>query len=245
MGTNAAPTRSTLVLRFYERLKLHLHPSIKLMRFIDDGLMFHPKNMGPSLDSFLKSIYPPNLTFDILQRGVVAHVPFLDVLFITLHPLRHSVYWKPTHSALYIPWHSNTPRSVKEGWVGGECIRFLRLCSHESYYKISWERLRGAIIRWGYPPSLTTKPKFSWNDKPKYTNPKSHAKKRSRIHAFRAPHHSAIPISFSRVVRGFVNNLSFLPDVQLFATLQPPPNLGKLFHGWRTRALRKACAPDI
>ena len=149
MGTNAAPTWSTLVLRFSERLKLHLHPSIKLMRFIDDGLMFHPKNMGPSLDFFLKSIYPPNLTFDILQRGVVAHVPFLDVLFITLHPLRHSVYWKPTHSALYIPWHSNTPRSVKEGWVGGECIRFLRLCSHESYYKISWERLRGAIIRWG------------------------------------------------------------------------------------------------
>ena len=92
MGTNAAPTWSTLVLRFYERLKLHLHPSIKLMRFIDDGLMFHPKNMEPSLDSLLKSIYPPHLTFDILQRGLVAHVPFLDVLFITLHPLRHSVY---------------------------------------------------------------------------------------------------------------------------------------------------------
>ena len=215
------------------------------MRFIDDGLMFHPKKITPSLDSLLKSIYPPSLTFDILQRGVVAHVPFLDVLFITLHPLRHSVYWKPTHSDLYIPWHSNTPRSVKEGWVGGECIRFLRLCSHESYYKISWERLRGAIIGWGYPPSLTTKPKFLWNDKPKYINPKSHEKKRSRIHAFRAPHHSAIPISFSRAVRGFVNNLSFLPDVQLFATLQPPPNLVKLFHGWRTRALRKACAPDI
>ena len=80
--------------------------------------------------------------------------------------------------------------------MGGECICFLRLCSHESYYKISWERLGGALIIWGYPPSLTTKPKFSWN-------------------------------------------------VQLFATLQPPPNLGKLFHGWRTRVLRKACAPDI
>ena len=133
MGTNAAPTLSTLVRRVYERLKLHLHPSIKPMRFIDDGLMFHPKNMEPSLDSLLKSIYPRNLTFDILQRGVVAHVPVLDVLFITLHPLRHSVYWKPTHSVLYIPWYSNTPRSVREGWVGGECIRFLRLCLHESY----------------------------------------------------------------------------------------------------------------
>ena len=91
MGTNAAPTWSMLVLRFYERLKLHLHPSIKLMRFIDDGLMFDPKNMEPSLDSFLKSMYPPNLTLDILQGGVVAHVSLLDVLFITLHPLRHSV----------------------------------------------------------------------------------------------------------------------------------------------------------
>ena len=129
---------------------------MKLMRFIDKGLLFHPKNMEPSLDSLLKSIYPPNLTLDILQRGLVAHFPFLDVLFITLHPLRHSVYWKPTHLALYIPWHSNTPRSVKEGWVGGECVFCLRLCSHKSYYKISWERLRGALIRWGYPPSLTS-----------------------------------------------------------------------------------------
>ena len=97
------------------------------MRFIDDGLMFHPKNMEPSLDSLLKSIYPPNLTFDILQRGVVAHVPFLDVLFITLHPLRHSVYWKPTHSALYIPWHSNTPRIVKEGFGGGVVHPFFEI----------------------------------------------------------------------------------------------------------------------
>ena len=122
---------------------------------------------------------------------------------------------------------------------------FLKLCSHESHYKISWERLRGALIRWGYPPSLTTKRKISWNDKPKYINPKSHARKRSRIHAFRAPHHSAIPISFSRVVRGSVNDLSFLPDVHSFAMLQPPPNLGKFFQGWRTGTLRKACAPDI
>ena len=129
--------------------------------------------------------------------------------------------------------------------MGGECIRLLRLSLHESYYKISWERLRGALIRWGYPPSLITKPKPSLNDKPKYINPKSHAKKRSRIHATRAPYHSATPMSFSTVVRGFVNNLSFLPDVQLFATLQPPPKLGKFFNGQRTRALRKACAPDI
>ena len=95
------------------------------------------------------------------------------------------------------------------------------------------------------PPPSPQSQNLSWNDKPKYINPKSYAKKRSRIHAFCAPHHSANLISLSGVVRGFVNNLSFLPDVQLFATLQPPPNLGKFFHGWRTRALRKACAPDI
>ena len=95
--------------------------------------------------------------------------------------------------------------------VGG-CIRFLRLSSHKEYHMLSWERLRGALIRWGYPPSITTKPKIIWEDKNKYIKPKVKPLKRSRIHAFRVPHHGAVSISFSRVVRGFLrfwNNFFF------------------------------------
>ena len=102
-----------------------------------------------------------------------------------------------------------------------------------------WERLRGGLIRWGHPPSLTSKPKISWEDKSKYVKPKVNPSKRSRIHAVRVPHHVAVPISFSRVLRGLLNNIPFLPDTKLFATLQPLSNFGRLFHGWRTRALQK------
>ena len=38
-------------------------------------------------------------------------------MFVTLHPLRTSIFGKPTLS-LYIAWHSNTPRNVKRR-VGG------------------------------------------------------------------------------------------------------------------------------
>ena len=112
MGTNAAPMWSTLVLSHYELLILPLYPSLEPMRFIDDGLLFHPKSLTPSVDLIVRTMYPPNLSVD----------SFLDVLTVTLHPLRYSVFWKPTHSALYIPWCSNTPRNVREGWVVGECI---------------------------------------------------------------------------------------------------------------------------
>ena len=37
---------------------------------------------------------------------------------------------------------------------------------------LSLERLRGALIRWGYPPSITTNPKKFWEDKSKYIKPK-------------------------------------------------------------------------
>ena len=59
MGTNATPMWSTLVLRYYERLILPLYPSLKLMSFIDDGLLFHPKFSTSSIDLILRTMYPP------------------------------------------------------------------------------------------------------------------------------------------------------------------------------------------
>ena len=87
MGTNVAPTWSTLVLRYYERMILPLYPSLKLMRFIDDGLLFHPKFLTPSIDLILKTMYPPNLFFDIWQKGVSSHISFLGSVYGDSPPL--------------------------------------------------------------------------------------------------------------------------------------------------------------
>ena len=76
MGTNAAPMWSILVLRHYESLILRLYPSLKLMRFIDDGLLVHPKLLTPSIDLILGTVYPPTLSFNILQKGVTSHISF-------------------------------------------------------------------------------------------------------------------------------------------------------------------------
>ena len=95
----------------------------------------------PWIDLFLRTMYPSTLSFVILQKGVTSHISFFDVLIITLNRLRYIAFWKPTHWALYIPWHSRTPRNIKDRWVLEECIRFIRLSSHKEYYMLSWERV--------------------------------------------------------------------------------------------------------
>ena len=69
-GTNVAPTCGTLVLRYYERTILSLYPSLKPMRFIDDAGTFYPTFSTLSFKPFLRTMYPPNLSFDILPKGV-------------------------------------------------------------------------------------------------------------------------------------------------------------------------------
>ena len=80
------------MLRYYEIMILPLYASLKLMRFMDDGLLFHPKFLTPSIDLILRTMYPPNLSVDILQKGVTSHISFLDVFIVTLRPLGHSVF---------------------------------------------------------------------------------------------------------------------------------------------------------
>ena len=77
-------------------------------------------------------MYPPNLSCAILQSRVTPHISFLDVFMVTVHPLRYTVFRKPIHSVLYVPWHPNSARNVKEGWVAGECIGFVCLSSHKN-----------------------------------------------------------------------------------------------------------------
>ena len=133
MGTNAAPTWSHLCLRAYERRR-PLPPSVVLFGFIDDGLIFHPTDTAPLLADLVRAIYPVNLTFSFDAFAHQTRVQFLDLLILSVWPLRSSVFLKPTASCTYIPWSSNVPRHIELGRVRAECIRYLRLCSEREHY---------------------------------------------------------------------------------------------------------------
>ena len=130
VGTNCAPTWTNLVLRFYERM--HNVVGMMLFCFIDDGLVLHHPQEDEK--AFLVKLQAPYLAH--LRVGMECFyrqcsIPFMDLLIVRLQPLKTSVDFEPTHTCSYIPWNSNTPRHVKQGWIVAECIRFLRICSHE------------------------------------------------------------------------------------------------------------------
>ena len=158
MGTNAAPTWATLALLAYElttplRLNSSLPPT-PVFRFIDDICLVHKPVDKRRFVTALRQIYPENVNLTLeccMQR---TGIPFTDLYIISLSPLRTAVYFKRTHSCTYIPWSANLPVATKTGWIAGECVRYLRICSEESFSLLAWRRLRAALAFWAYPRRL-------------------------------------------------------------------------------------------
>ena len=237
MGTNAAPTWANLVLRFYE-CRVPPPPSHVMCRFIDDGLVLHHANVTrDDLLFVMQQLYPTHLKVDFEVFNRMTNIPFMDLLIVKVKPLETSVFFKPTHTCSYIPWGSNTPRHVKLGWITGECIRFLRLCSHEHYFNACWARLQGALMRLGYPKQAWRIAPRQWSDKRRYVHDRG--KVSEIVHAVRVPYHSSMTIPwmamFSRIR---YKPLPSIPSLQVRVTLKSSPNLRILFHARRMRALR-------
>lgn len=61
---------------------------------------------------------------------------FLDVLFKSIgSEVITEVYWKPTHSGLYINRNSNHPNFVKRGTIKTLCAQAKHICSNEQGLK--------------------------------------------------------------------------------------------------------------
>ena len=114
MGTNCEPPWTNLVMRHSEQQHKEARaPTLRnpcyLQRFIDDGLVFHPKRNAEFLKRHLAFIHPPRLWFEFTTFAEPKGIAFLDLLFISLNPLVHTVYFKPPHSCNYVLFNSNTP----------------------------------------------------------------------------------------------------------------------------------------
>ena len=182
--------------------------------------------------------YPSHLRVGIEHFNKETNIPFMDLLIVRLHPLKTSVYFKPTHTCSYIPWNSNTPRHVKVGWITAECIRFLRLCSHEEYFWMCWRRLKSALVRFRYPHHVYAKPPRMWADRDHYLKPK--ARTTEVVHVVRVPFHASMPIPWTALFTPIRSKFKkAIPDLQVRVTLKPSPNLRLLFHSRRMHALRR------
>ena len=149
----------------------------------------------------MQQLYPAHLQVDFEVLNRMTNIPFMNLLIVKVKPLETSVCCKPTRTCSYIPLGSNTPRHVQLAWITGECIRFLRLCSHEHYFNACWARLQGALMRLGYPKHALRIAPRQWSDKRRYVH--DCGKVSEIVHAVRVPYHSCMPIPwmamFSRI----------------------------------------------
>ena len=172
MGTNCAPSWAQLVLRAYER-RSPLPRDILLWRYIDDRFAVHPLSLSvQDLNTHLCKVYPKHLAFTFVDKARRRGIAFLDIWVVSLAPLRTSVYWKPSHACTYIPWRSNVPRHTKCSWIRGECITYLRICSHERFYALCLRRLTTAVELLDYPKHVVTQMILSWDERSKVLIPR-------------------------------------------------------------------------
>ena len=267
MGTNCAPSWAQLVLRAYER-RSPLPRDILLWRYIDDGFAVHPLSLSvQDLNTHLCKVYPKHLAFTFVDKASRCGIAFLDIWVVSLAPLRTSVYWKPSHACTYIPWRANVPRHTKCSWIRGECIRYLRICSHERFYALCLRRLTTAVELLDYPKHVVTQMILSWDERSKVLIPRrervlahvddvqcslSQVESHEsgviggggrvgipRVHILRAWHHSAVQLSWPRVLHCIQKRLPFLKGkTRLFAILKPLASLRKLFRRHARTALR-------
>ena len=143
-------------------------PGFYLFRFIDVGLITHPTSAADIVFTVLRHTYPANLTFSFDRHASRTNIPFMDLLGLSVAPLRTPVFFKASHTCTYIPRQANVPRHIRTAWVRGECVRYLRLCSAESYFELCCARLFQPLLYWGYPANVWQPPPLRWTDRHRF-----------------------------------------------------------------------------
>lgn len=137
----------------------HVPPLTQHKRYIDDGCLPNWTGSYASVAACFGDINANNpddlvLTYEISERGPVV---FLDLLLIKDDAWRHTglistaCYQKPVNRYLYLPFLTEMPRHVLEGFIRGEIIRYVKRCSAITPFlemlRLFWTRLS---VR-GYP----------------------------------------------------------------------------------------------
>jgi len=142
MGTSVAPIVANLhlALKFDSKLTAH-----KLYRYIDDVLLLTTDAFN--IIEFQEVAHPLSITFNINKH----QIDFLDItLAITSSVITSKVFQKPMNRYDYIPKVSHQPIGVVKGFIIGELIRYIRLCSYSSDYKNYQKLFFSRLIKRGF-----------------------------------------------------------------------------------------------
>ena len=204
------------------------------------------------IQELLTSIYPPHLPFELIRRAVTRGIKILDLHILNIREPRYCTHFKKTHSATYIPWANNTPRSIQLGRIKTECIRYLRTNSHPQYYYAAVHRMNRACLRLGYPKYMCSEAELQWSPKARYKVQQAMGEKEGafldkRVHVWRIPYASNVQLRYSAMIKRLQQKVNrYVLGTQLYAILQPRKSLRRRWHSAMLNTLNQTkenCPP--
>jgi len=175
MGLGCAPQLADLALAYKEMSNPMLFSQKKIFRYLDDVCVLHEDSskIGDFLTQITKA-YELKIGWDCpIQQEQVCH--FLDVELRNVgRGLEVGVFFKPTHSGLYLPFSTSHPFQQKTCWITGELIRYIRICTSEELFDQARKRLLLAVFARGYPLNLVRRlfDKVGWTSREEFCTPK-------------------------------------------------------------------------
>jgi hypothetical protein len=220
MGSPFVPPYAQIYLYQLEKYTVNKYKNSGLLllykRFIDDIFIITRDSNILELKNELNSLHPSiKLTWSPLAK----HCNFLDTsISIKNGKLHTNVYQKQLNTYAYLPFHSYHTLAQKRGFIKGEAIRYARICTSETDFKLMVKLFILRLQRRGYPLSFIQRAlgQVQHKDRHKYTISTQNAPKKAIPLLFKTEYN---PIVSQLNVRTALNQ--FTANILKLANIHP------------------------
>jgi hypothetical protein len=121
-------------------------------RYIDDVFIITNNSNITELQNELNSLHP---SIKLTWTPPAKHCNFLDLIVFSKNGKLHTnVFQKQLNTYAYLPFHSYHTTAQKRGFIKGEAIRYARICTSETDFKLMVKLFTLRLQRRGYPLSF-------------------------------------------------------------------------------------------
>ena len=123
-----------------------------MVRFVDDTWVIQTQAHKQAFLDHINSI-DPSIKFTVEGTQGNGAIPFLDTLVTPQadNSLSITVYYKPTHTDLYLQWDSHHSLFAKYSVIGMLTHRAKTVCIEPGLLQRELQHLRKALVRCKYP----------------------------------------------------------------------------------------------
>lgn len=148
MGSNCSADLANLTCFYLEFSQVTKRPPLLLTRYLDDLFAIRTSESKLNLDY--------GSSMGILWTEPSRSVDYLDmrISFSPSEGFTFKVHQKPLNAYQYPHYDSNISISVKRGFIKGELIRYVRICSKQFDYNWMREIFMARLLHRGYPKSF-------------------------------------------------------------------------------------------